>query len=108
MINNVSHFSGTVKTIDQTYSHLGLTEVQSYFLFTGVFLTLIILIICIKQLVDGVLSKSCIGCKRLKKCEDDIKKIKQTIALQGYFTPESFKEVSQKLDDIKKELRHNG
>lgn len=83
----------------------GFTEWQGYCIITGFFLTLIVLIICIKQLCSQIVAKSCIGCKRLAKCEKAIKELKKESSINTVFDKNIFNELSQKLENIIKELK---
>lgn len=110
MINNISNntFSGSIKEINQDYQVANLTPHQAYFLFTGFFITIIILIICIKDVVIRISDKACIGCKRLKRCEKAIQEIKKEQSVRGFFDNKTFTHILSELEKIKEWFKNNG
>ena len=110
MINNISNntISGSIKEISQDYSCLSLTPHQTYFMLTGIFITLIVLIICIKETVVEISDRACIGCKRLRKCENEIKELKRQNNIRGVFDNKTFKHILSELEKIKEWFSNNG
>lgn len=111
MINQEFHNitqNGNSAQIQASAEGLEFSPVQGYCIITGFFLTLIVLIICIKQLCSQIVAKSCIGCKRLAKCEKAIKELKKESSINTVFDKNIFNELSQKLENIIKELKKHG
>lgn len=110
MINNISNnnFSESIKEINQDYQVANLTPHQTYFLFTGFFITVIFLILCIKEIVIKISDKACIGCKRLKKCEKAIQEIKKEQSVRGFFDNKTFNHILTELEKIKEWFKKNG
>lgn len=106
-LSNITQ-SGTSQHIDVNASGISLTPHQAYFLFTGFFITIIILIICIKDVVIRISDKACIGCKRLKKCEKAIQEIKKEQSVRGFFDNKTFTHILSELEKIKEWFKNNG
>ena len=75
-----------------------------YFAIGGIFLTIIIFLAFIYLLIKTYINKSCIGCKRLARCEKEIKEIKTNLEVGKYLDFDVFQDISNKLDDIKEDL----
>ena len=108
MINTISdnNFYSEVKDINQDYNEIGITSTQFYGVLFALTTVLIFALVFIYLLLKNFLNKSCAGCKRLKKCEQDIKEIKQEIISSKILDFDVFKNISDKLDDIKEDLQN--
>lgn len=96
--------SGTEQTINMDAVVTDLTPGQMYFAIGGIFLTIIIFLAFIYLLIKTYINKSCIGCKRLARCEKEIKEIKTNLEVGKYLDFDVFQDISNKLDDIKEDL----
>lgn len=106
MINNIPNntFKGTVDGITQEYMGLDLTSGQMYFAIGGFFLTVILFLFIMYFLFKTFINKSCVGCKRLAKCEKDIKDIQEKIELNGYFDKDWVLSLSEKIDKLQEDI----
>lgn len=102
--NNLSGNSGTVTGTTQTISNVHLTEHQSDLLIVNSFLLLAIFIVCLFSTIKSYVTKSCIGCKRLRDCEEKIKDIKSTLTLNEYIDKNAIKNIVMDISAIKKEI----
>lgn len=106
-LSNITQ-SGSEQHIDVNAGGVSITPHQAYFLFTGFFITLIILILCIKEIIIKISDKACIGCKRLKKCEKAIQEIKKEQSVRGFFDNKTFNHILAELEKIKEWFKNNG
>lgn len=108
MINNIQNntFSGSVEDITQEYFGLELTEPQMFFAIGSLFITVIFFFTFIYLLIKTYITKSCVGCKRLAKCEKRIKEIENQISLNGYFDNQTFNNLSAKIDKLSEEINN--
>ena len=108
MINTIQNntFSGNVEGITQEYLGMELTEPQMYFAIGGFFVTIIVFLSFIYLLTKTFINKSCIGCKRLAKCEQKIKDIEERMELSGYFDKDVFENLSDKIDKLTEEIEN--
>ena len=106
MINTISNntFQSEVKDISQDYNEIGLTSTQFYSVLFAFTTLLLFFLTFIYLLIKTYLNKSCAGCKRLKKCEKEIKEIKTNLEVGKYLDFEVLREISDKLDNIKEDI----
>lgn len=62
----------------------------------------------IYKLVTGYINKSCLGCKRLKHCENEIKKIKHTLKIEEHVSPDILKDILKQVNELKQKVISNG
>lgn len=84
--------------------HMGLTYGQMYFALAELFIFLVFAAYLIYKFSSAVANKSCVGCKRLKRCENEIKSIKTTLALNEFVDVSILEEISAKVDELKKKV----
>lgn len=106
MINTISNnnFQAEVKDISQDYTDIGITPMQFYSVLFAFTVVLIFFLTFIYLLIKTFINKSCAGCKRLAKCEKEIKEIKTNLEVGKYLDFDVFQDISNKLDDIKEDL----
>ena len=106
MINTISNnnFQAEVKDISQYYTDIGITPMQFYSVLFAFTVVLIFFLTFIYLLIKTFINKSCAGCKRLAKCEKEIKEIKTNLEVGKYLDFDVFQDISNKLDDIKEDL----
>lgn len=61
--------SGTSQVIEANVDSLNFTELQGYCIIFGFFITVCVIVICIKDVIKHITNKTCIGCKRLENLE---------------------------------------
>jgi|GEM_PF-6001376 len=81
-MTNIQNFenvmqSGSTQEINANIKDIGFTEAQGYCIIAGFFLLVIFMIFCIKEIAKTYVTKSCAGCKRLKKAEKEITELKR-------------------------------
>lgn len=74
-LNNITQ-SGASDCIDLVASYTAMTPQQFYIVVGCATLILLFIIYMLFSTLRGYVTKSCVGCKRLKKCEEDLKKVK--------------------------------
>ena len=111
MSANVNQFLETTivdngSTADIVGYSVGITSTQFYSVLFAITTILLFVLTFIYLLIKTYVNKSCAGCKRLKKCENEIKEIKQKIETGNYLDFDVFQNISDKLDDIKEDLQN--
>lgn len=96
--------SGTEQTISGSIHDIGITSTQFYSVLFAFTVVLIFFLTFIYLLIKTFINKSCVGCKRLIKCEKEIKEIKTNLEVGKYLDFDVFQDISNKLDDIKEDL----
>ena len=106
MINTISNnnFQAEEKDISEEYTDIGITPMQFYSVLFAFTVVLIFFLTFIYLLIKTFINKSCAGCKRLAKCEKEIKEIKTNLEVGKYLDFDVFQDISNKLDDIKEDL----
>ena len=69
---------------------------------------LFIIFFGVYKLVSGYINKSCLGCKRLKYCENEIKKIKNTLKIEEHVSPDILKDILKQVNELKQRIISDG
>lgn len=56
------------------------------------------------KLITGFLNKSCIGCRRLKVCEQEVAKIKAVLNTEKHIQPETLKEILEEVKELRERI----
>ena len=79
-VKNITQSAGsTEQVITAEAGTINLTEPQMYFTIFGLFFFLSLIAILFYRIIKTVAVKSCLGCKRLLKCEKEIQYIKNKL-----------------------------
>ena len=102
--NNLSNTTGTISGTTQNISDIQISEQQGETILIGSFLIVIVLIFCLFSFLKSYITKSCSGCKRLRKCEEELKHIKKSILLNNLIDSDILKTMAQDVTEIKKRM----
>ena len=98
--------SGTEQEIVGNIHDIGITSMQFYSVLFALTLIVIAFLSFIYLLIKSYINKSCAGCKRLGKCEKEIKELKHKIEVSKILDFDVFNNISAKLDEIKEDLKN--
>lgn len=102
--NNLSNNTGTITGSTQHISDIQVSEQQGDIILVGSFLILAIVIVCLFSFIKTIAVKSCAGCKRLIRCEEEIKHIKKDIVMNDLVDSEILKTIAQDITNIKRRI----
>ena len=102
--NTLSNGTGTITGATQHISDIQVSEAQGDIIIAGLFFITAILIICSFSFLKTYAIKSCTGCKRLIKCEEEIKHIKKDLLMNNLIDSEILKTIAQDITEIKKRI----
>lgn len=103
-MNNLSNNTGTISGTEQHISDIQVSEQQGETIIIGLFFIISILIICLFSFLKSYITKSCSGCKRLKKCEEDIKHLQKDLTLNNLVDSDILKTIAKDITEIKKRI----
>ena len=96
--------SGTEQTINADAFDADITPAQFYCVLGSLTIILIVFLTFLYLLFKTFINKSCVGCKRLAKCEKNIKDIQEKIELNGYFDKDWVLSLSEKIDKLQEDI----
>lgn len=102
--NNLSNVTGTISGSTQHISDIQMSEQQGETILIGSFLIILVLIFCLFSFLKSYVTKSCTGCKRLRKCEEEINHIKKNMSLNNIIGSDILKTMAKDITEIKKRI----
>ena len=106
--NNMSKNAGSIQNVNQDISHLILSDSQGTIIIVGIFFIFSILLFLLFNLIKTYINKSCLKCKYIKKCEDEIKQIKKDLIVNDIVDSEILKTIAEDVATVKQKVLNNG
>ena len=108
-INNLSGNEGaTISETQQHISDIQITEHQSDLLIINSFILIAILILSIASIIKTYVRKTCAGCKRLTKCEEELKTLRKNLIINDIIDNETLSSIAKDVADMRKRIEENG
>ena len=106
--NNMSKNAGSIQNVNQDISHLTVSDTQGNIIIIGSFLILSFVLFLFANLMKTYINKSCLKCKHLKKCEEDIKNIKKDMVLNNIVDSEVLQTIAEDVATVKRNILKHG
>lgn len=106
--NNMSKNAGSIQNVNQDISHLTLSDLQGTAIVVGSFFISSILLFLLFNLMKTYINKSCLKCKYIKKCEDEIKQIKKNLIVNNIVDLEVIKTIAEDVATVKQKVLNDG
>lgn len=106
--NNMSKNAGSIQNANQEIAHINLTDSQGSLVIIGSFLILGIILFLFFNLLKTYINKSCLKCKHIKRCEDEIRHIKKDLLLNNIVDAEILQTIASDIAIVKKKVLEYG
>lgn len=106
--NNMSHNAGSIQNANQDIANVSISDSQGTIIIVGSFLILGIVLYLFFNLIKTYINKSCLKCKYIKNCENEIKHIKKDLMLNNIVDSEVLQTIAEDVATVKKKVLEYG